>query len=154
MWDDIFLNSRYEWRIIKLLKRCPALSPRAYRMTCRKCELYSPGLASKEPRGTTLRTMLRPCPPNTSCSWLSRGRRPTICCLLCCVGRYGEINGLLFICLGLFFLNFCWGKGWVFKEFNTKQRVFFIYIYVWKVNKIFSTRVSNNITLLFLQPIE
>lgn len=131
MWDDIFLNSRYEWRIIKLLKSCPALSPRAYRMTCRKCELSSPGSASREPRETILRTMRRPCPPNTSCSWLSRGRPLTICCLLCCVGGYKATNGLLFICLGLFLFwkkNFCWGKGLAFKESHTKQRTFLIYI--------------------------
>lgn len=134
MWDDIFLNSRYEWRIIKLLKRCPALSPRAYRMTCRKCELYSPGLASKEPRGTTLRTMLRPCPPNTSCSWLSRGRRPTICCLLCCVGRYGEINGLpvLFICLGLFFFKTFVGERDGYIKSLILSNVCFLFIYMFE----------------------
>lgn len=113
MWDDIFLNYRYEWRIIKLLKSCPALSPRAYRMTCRKCELSSPGSASREPRETILRIMRHPCPPNTSCSWLSRGRPLTICCLSCCVGGYRATNGLPFICLGLFLFwkKLLLGKG-------------------------------------------
>lgn len=139
MWDDIFLNYRYEWRIIKLLKSCPALSPRAYRMTCRKCELSSPGSASREPRETILRTMRRPCPPNTSCSWLSRGRPLTICCLSCCVGGYRATNGLPFICLGLFLFwkkTFVGERDWHLKS-PILSNVRFWFIYVWQVNKSF-----------------
>lgn len=123
MWDDIFLNFRYEWRIIKFLKSCFVFLLRVYRMMCRKCELFLFGLVFRELREIILRIMWYLCFFNILCSWLFRGRFFIICCLLCCVGGYRVMNGLLFICLGLFLFwkkNFCWGKGLVFKEFYIK----------------------------------